>query len=124
MSNIAIIIAIVTVILTVGTQIFINTKLKFAKTEEEAMSHTKNLALNLGFVLISCIVAYRLFIELTSDAPLDRKSLASILFLSFALFNFYFSWVMLSIVWILKKMSTIQRYNFDKLCEICKKQNP
>ena len=93
MNRITIIIAVITIILNIlvfAINILMSIKLKFAKTQKEAMSFAKQLFLNLTLFLISCIIIYFLFIEFTSPAPLDKESLFRILFLSFSLFNIYY----------------------------------
>jgi len=109
MNRITIIIAVITIILNIlvfGINIFMSIKLKFAKTQKEAMSLAKNLFLNLGLLLISCIIVYFLFEEFTSPAPLDKASLLRILLLSFSLFNIYFS---VSVLWVIRQIFRILR---------------
>jgi hypothetical protein len=81
-----ILINLIVVILIFGLTTYMNIKTKFAKDEKEAMRHAKTLALDLALLLLCIWSAYRLFVDLLSDAPLDRRSLLIILINSFSLF--------------------------------------
>jgi hypothetical protein len=132
MTKIAIIINVIFGLLILGTQIWMNIKLKFAKTQEEAMIHAKNVIINLVFVVLSFGFSFLLGNELgTASFPLDRLSFLRILLLSFLLASSYFFWVVMGIMSIIKDLLKLFKLHYDayKLhmdechdCNECKKK--
>jgi len=95
---IPIIISIVLGFAILGIQIWMNIKIKFAKTQQEAMSHAKTLVINLISFLGVGIGLYLLYNELNSPSILDKKSLYRILLISFSLATVFFTWFMFALL--------------------------
>src|SRR5574340_18483 len=114
MAKIAIIINVIFGLLILGTQIWMNIKLKFAKTQEEAMSHAKNVIINLLFIVLSFGFSILLGNELgTASFPLDRLSFVRIFLLSFLLASSYLFWVVSGIMSILKDFLALFKLHHD-----------
>jgi len=91
------------VLLTVTLSAIINTKIKFAQTAAHAISDIKKTLLYLVFFGTQVYFAFRLGLELSSDAPLTRGFLALILMYSFGLFHTYLMY------WFFRLSRTVDR---------------
>jgi len=100
---------VIVVIFIFGLTTYINIKTKFAKDEKEAIRHAKTLALNLALILACGWAAYRLFVDFSSTAPLDRKSLLIILINSLSLFYVFISRHIHRILDLFEKLQCIKK---------------
>ncbi len=114
MATIAIIINVILGLLILGLQIWMNIKLRFAKTQAEATAHAKNLLSTLGFALMNCIIIFILFREFTSAAPLDRKSLYFIISFSLTLFAIWFLWLLKPMLLLLGDLVTLHKLHISE----------
>jgi hypothetical protein len=82
------------VLATVSLNAWINTKIKFAKDQSDAMQGIRNVLQLVVFSASQLYVAVSLVLQLASNAPLTRGSLATILIACFGLYTlFMFYWV-------------------------------
>jgi hypothetical protein len=82
------------VLATVSLNAWINTKIKFAKDQPDAMRGIRSVLLVAVFAASQLYVAVSLVLQLASNAPLTRGSLANILIACFGLFAmFMFYWI-------------------------------
>jgi hypothetical protein len=81
------------VLATVSLNGWINTKIKFAQDQSDAMRGIRSILLLVVFAASQLYVAVSLVLQFASNAPLNRGSLATILIGCFGLFTlFMFYW--------------------------------
>lgn len=110
-------------------KMFIDIKIKFAQTEQEAKIHAITLTVNIFLLLALSWLLYSLFVEFSSPEPLTKKLLLYIIISSSLIVLIIVQFIMQSYLTLANQYRTAIFDNFSKIITLyeklpCKKETP